>query len=206
MNIVDKYFPHITKYQKEKIAELCELYKYWNAKINVISRKDIDNLFVHHILFSLTLSKIISFRNGTRILDVGTGGGLPGIPLAIIMPEAEFHLIDSARKKTKVASEISASLGLKNVTTEHIYSKEIKQKFDFTLGRAVKPFNEFYKLVKHTIHTRNKNVMPNGIFYYTGGDTSNELSGFNGYTIYPLANYCKEQFFSNKKIIYKSIS
>ncbi len=200
-----EYFPDLTKKQYEQIETLCELYKYWNEKINVISRKDIDNIFEHHVLHSMAIAKFFDFKQGSRILDVGTGGGLPGIPLAILFPKVEFTLIDRISKKITVASNIINELGLTNVTAQQKSVEELKDKYDYIVSRAVTAFPDFYKMVKKNVSTVVNNSLCNGIIYIKGGDFYEEMAGFKKYHIYPISAYYTEPFFETKKIIYLPI-
>ena len=203
MKLILKYFKNITKTQTIQFQNLYCIYKKWNAKINVISRKDIDNIYEKHVLHSLAIAKFINFTTGTKIIDVGTGGGFPGIPLAIIFPEVEFTLIDSTAKKIKVVDNIVNELGLKNVKTYQKRSNEFNRKFDFITGRAVSSFPKFKESVKHLISKKNKNKLPNGILYLKGGDFENEITNKNEKIIITnINNYFKEDFFETKKIIY----
>lgn len=184
---------------------LDSLYREWNEKINLISRKDIDGLYERHILHSLSIAKVIQFVPGTRILDVGTGGGFPGIPLAILFPDAHFTLNDSIAKKIKVVKEISASLGLQNVDTLNSRAEEGKEKYDFIVSRAVTTFPQFYLWVKGKIFQQNKNYIPNGILYLKGGELEEELMNFkNRVKVFELKEFFREEFFETKKIIYFS--
>jgi len=179
------------------------LYQEWNAKINVISRTDISNLMVHHVLHSLSIAKVISFTPGTEVLDVGTGGGFPGIPLAILFPGTRFHLVDSIGKKIHVAESVSDALGLQNVTTEQARAESVKGAFDFVLGRAVATLPSFYDLVKGKVKKENNNALPNGILYLKGGDVEDEIRAVKAAaTIYNLSDYFTEPYFSTKKLIH----
>ncbi|MCQ2605205.1 MAG: 16S rRNA (guanine(527)-N(7))-methyltransferase RsmG [Bacteroidales bacterium] len=200
-----EYFPDLTKKQYEQIETLCELYKYWNEKINVISRKDIDNIFEHHVLHSMAIAKFFEFKQGSQILDVGTGGGLPGIPLAILFPKVQFTLIDRIAKKITVASNIIEELGLTNVTAQQKSVEELKDKYDYIVSRAVTAFPDFYKMVKKNVSTVVNNSLCNGIIYIKGGDFYEEMAGFKKYHIYPISAYFTEPFFETKKIIYLPI-
>jgi 16S rRNA (guanine527-N7)-methyltransferase len=200
--IIHTYFPGLTSVQSDQFERLYELYVDWNSKINVISRKDIESLYEHHVLHSLGIAMVVQFRKGTRILDVGTGGGFPGIPLAILFPETEFLLVDSIGKKIKVVTEVAAALGLKNVKAEHRRAEEGKEQFDFIVSRAVTDFPEFYRWVKYKSIIKNQNSIPNGILYLKGGDLSTELTDFKRAKIYELKDYFREEFFETKKLVY----
>jgi 16S rRNA (guanine527-N7)-methyltransferase len=203
MEIVLKYFPELKIRQKEKIALLASLYFEWNEKINVISRKDISEIYERHVLHSLAISKVISFVPGTRILDVGTGGGFPGIPLAIMFPEVQFHLVDSIGKKIKVVQSVAESLGLTNVVAEQARAEDLKQSYDFIVSRAVTAFPDFVGLVGKKISRNHKNSLGNGILYLKGGDFDEEIKSFkNRIMVYPLSSYFEEEFFETKKLIY----
>ncbi len=203
MKIIDQYFPEINSLQREQFSMLFDLYKEWNSKINVISRKDIDNFEIHHLLHSLSLAKIFQFKKDTNILDVGTGGGFPGIPLAIMFPEISFTLIDSIEKKIKVVANVASSIGLKNITTLHTRVENIISKYDFIVSRAVTSFPEFVKITKHCILKDNKNNFPNGLIYLKGGDFDEEIKSFkNKISIYNISDFFEEEFFETKKIIY----
>jgi 16S rRNA (guanine(527)-N(7))-methyltransferase GidB len=204
--IIKKYFPEITDEQERQFASLGNLYADWNAKINVISRKDIDNLFVHHILHSLGIAKFIRFCSGTKIIDVGTGGGFPGIPLAILFPEVRFHLVDSIGKKIKVAQSIADEAGLANITTRHCGVQEEKGTFDFVVSRAVMTLPDLVKLVRKNISKEQQNALPNGLICLKGGDLQSETSQFGKNVISAeLSDYFKEDFFKTKKVIYISL-
>lgn len=203
MELITKYFPHLSDIQVKQFAQLDELYRFWNSQINLISRKDIDNLYLHHILHSLSLAKVITFNPGSRIMDVGTGGGFPGIPLAIMFPEVQFHLVDSIGKKIKVVNEVATALGLENVTAEQIRVELIKDKFDFIVSRAVTTLPEFHSWVQGKFSKQKKHKVSNGIFYLKGGDLTNEIEPFKkSVTIFPISDYFSEEFFVTKKIIY----
>jgi 16S rRNA (guanine527-N7)-methyltransferase len=202
---VQKYFPNLSEKQIRQFAMLPDLYADWNGKINVVSRKDIENITEKHILHSLAIAKIIQFKPRTKILDVGTGGGFPGIPLAIMFPECEFHLVDSIAKKIKVVSEISNTIGLTNIKAEHTRAETLKGKYDFIISRAVTAFPEFLNWVKKNISSQNHNEFPNGILYLKGGDLSDELCGFeHKITLFEISNYFEEEFFETKKVVYFS--
>ncbi len=203
MDIILKYFSNLSPLQQSQFSALNELYRHWNAQINVISRKDIDLLYTNHVLHALGIAKVMPFAPHTKVLDVGTGGGFPGIPLAILFPEIEFYLVDSIGKKIKVVQEIALALGLKNVVAHQIRAEEIKQKFHFVVSRAVTEFAAFYEWVKHSFLKESFNALPNGILYLKGGDLTNELSLFkNQTTLYNLTDYFTEPFFETKKVVY----
>jgi len=206
MNIIRKYFTDLTDQQLDQFAQLGALYKDWNSKINVISRKDIEQLYERHILHSLAIAKIIQFKPGTTILDVGTGGGFPGIPLAIFFPETSFMLVDSIAKKIKVVNEVASTLNLQNVNAEHIRVEEVRQKFDFVVSRAVTAFPLFVALVRSKVLAQSKNALPNGILYLKGGDFEEEISPFREHIqVYDLQNYFQEEFFETKRLIHLSL-
>ena len=202
-NIIKKYFPEITSEQADRFDALGELYTDWNEKINVISRKDIDNLYERHILHSLGIAKFIRFTEGTRILDIGTGGGFPGIPLSILFPEVKFHLVDSIGKKIKVAQAVADAVGLNNVTSRHCSIQEEKAKFDFVVSRAVMTLPDLVKLVRKNIDKEQRNALPNGIICLKGGDLRKETTQFGKDLICTeLGDYFDEEFFKTKKVIY----
>lgn len=203
MQTINKYFPNLTHLQQEQFSRILELYPEWNEKINVISRKDIENLEVNHVLHSLGIVKFVNFTPGTKILDLGTGGGFPGIPLAIFYPEVTFHLVDRIGKKLKVAQDIVDQLNLKNVTIQHGDVKEVKGTFDFVVSRAVMPLNDLVPLVKRLIARDMKNAVPNGLICLKGGDLSGEVQKYrNDVLIDDLSNYFKEEFYKTKKVVY----
>ena len=203
MEHILQYFPELTEKQREQMAQLEVLYPEWNAKINVISRKDIENLEVNHILHSLGLVKFVKFTPGTRVMDLGTGGGFPGIPLAIYYPDVTFHLVDRIGKKLKVAQDIAERIGLQNVTFQHGDVKEVKGKFDFVVSRAVMDLGEMVPLVKRFIDSEDRNAVPNGLLCLKGGDLTGEVHKFkNQVLIDELSSYFKEDFFKTKKMIY----
>lgn len=204
MNEILKYFPNLTDDQKKAFAALGDLYKDWNAKINVISRKDIDNLYVHHILHSLGIAKAIHFRPGSKIMDIGTGGGFPGIPLAIMFPEATFHLVDSIGKKVRVAQEVATAVGLKNVTFCHERVEDEKDKFDFVVSRGVMKLPDLLKLIRKNIRKQPQlNSVPNGLFCLKGGDLQEELNSVRKEVeLWGLSHYFEEPFFETKKLVY----
>ena len=203
MERIISYFPELTTLQQERLVMLGKLYREWNEKINVISRKDIDALYLHHVLHSLSIAKVIPFRSGTRVMDVGTGGGFPGIPLSIFFPKVEFYLIDSIAKKIKVVNEVVAALELKNVKAEQRRVETVSEKFDFIVSRAVTAFPDFLKLIKNKIRSGKENALPNGVLYLKGGDFEEELKPYrNRLHIYTISDFFSEDFFETKKIIY----
>lgn len=206
MELINKYFPNITEEQRQRFAALDALYRDWNSKINVISRKDIDNLYEHHILHSLGIAQIINFKPGTRVMDLGTGGGFPGIPLAIMFPEVHFHLVDSIGKKIRVCDEVRTALGLANVTTEWTRAENLKEKYDFVVSRAVMPLADLVKLVRKNIAPKAQNAMPNGLICLKGGELANEVLPMKAHTlITSLSDYFEEEFFETKKVVYVSL-
>lgn len=206
MEIIQKYFPALTQKQNEQFKLLQNLYNDWNSKINVISRKDIDHLYERHILHSLAIAKIISFTPNTSILDVGTGGGFPGIPLAILFPDCHFHLVDSIAKKIKVVNEIAHAIELKNIHAEKIRAEKIKSTYDFVVSRAVTSLPVFYNWVKKNIDKNSKNELQNGIIYLKGGDLTEEINKFKpSVQVFSIDQYFKEPFFETKKIVYLPI-
>lgn len=203
MDTILKYFPDITDTQHRQYASLYELYQDWNSKINVISRKDIDNLYEHHVLHSLAIAKALSFKDGTKIMDFGCGGGFPGIPLAIMFPQCSFKLIDGTGKKIKVCREVAAAIGLKNVVAEHLRGEDEKGKFDFIVSRAVMPLPDMMKIVRKNISKEQRNAMPNGIFCLKGGDLQAEVSPFRRIVEQTdLSSYFDEEWFREKHLIY----
>ena len=200
--IISDYFK-LTERQAEQFAQLDALYRDWNSKINVISRKDIDNLYEHHVLHSLAIAKLLPFQPGTTILDVGTGGGFPGIPLAILFPECQFMLIDSIGKKIKVASEVAQALGLTNVVCRQERAEEEKQKFDFVVSRAVMPLPDLVKLVRKNVSNKHKNAVPNGIIVLKGGDLKEELAPYQKTAeVTPCSTWFKNSWYDTKYVIY----
>ena len=225
MEIINKYFPTLSAAQQERFAALDALYHDWNSKINVISRKDIDNLYEHHVLHSLGIAEIINFRPGTRVLDLGTGGGFPGIPLAIFFPEVRFHLVDSIGKKIRVCNEVISALGLENVTTQHARAEELKYKkspkklrkgeepapaegllaerFDFVVSRAVMPLADLVKISRPHISQRQQNALPNGLIALKGGELEHEAAAVKSEKlITPLSDFFQEEYFLTKKVVY----
>ena len=202
MDEIQKYFPNLTDIQKAQFAKLDFLYHDWNAKINVISRKDIDELYTKHILHSLGIAKIIEFEPGTYVLDVGTGGGFPGIPLAILFPETRFYLIDVIAKKIKVVQAVAEALELKNVKSEQMRAELVKGDFDFIVSRAVTNMPDFVSWTKDKIKKKHKHELKNGILYLKGGDLTEELKSFPKATEYNLADFFEDDFFETKKVVY----
>jgi 16S rRNA (guanine527-N7)-methyltransferase len=203
LELINKYFPNLTDYQKAQFGELQELYRFWNSQINVISRQDVDNLYERHVLHSLGIAKVISFKSGTEILDVGTGGGFPGIPLAIMFPEASFHLIDGIGKKIKVVNEIATALNLENVKAEQIRAEQLKTDYEFIISRAVTQLPEFFGWIKGKISNNNFHDIKNGLLCLKGGDLNEELKAFGRKNkVYELYKYFDEEFFETKKVVY----
>ena len=203
MELILKYFPDLTEEQQRQFAALYDLYTDWNSKINVISRKDIENLYEHHVLHSLGIAKVIRFKPGTKVMDLGTGGGFPGIPLAILFPEVQFHLVDSIGKKVRVATEIAGSIGLKNVTTRHARAEEEKQLFDFVVSRAVMPLTDLLKIIRKNISPKQQNALPNGLICLKGGELERETMPVkNKTTMWNLKEFFGEEFFETKKVVY----
>jgi len=202
-SLIQKYFKDLTAPQMERFGQLYELYSFWNAQINVISRKDIDELYIRHVLHSLGIAKFCSFKPGETVLDVGTGGGFPGIPLAILFPETQFHLVDSIGKKIKVVTEVAAGLGLKNVKASHLRAEQVTEKYDFVVSRAVTRLIDFYPWVKGKFKKDSKNAIPNGILYLKGGDLTEEIAETKlKAELYPLSEYFEEDFFETKYVVY----
>ena len=203
MDSILRYFPNLTDRQKSQFAQLQPLYADWNEKVNVISRKDIDNLYVNHVLHSLSIARLVTFVDGTRLMDVGTGGGFPGIPLAILFPNCQFYLVDSIGKKIAVVKAVAEALGLTNVTAEQIRVEQVKSQFDFVLSRAVTRFDAFYNMTRKCVQAGGKNSIANGILYLKGGDFDEELQRINRKTtIYNISDFFDEPFFETKKIIH----
>ncbi|MGL5958819.1 MAG: 16S rRNA (guanine(527)-N(7))-methyltransferase RsmG [Phocaeicola sp.] len=206
MELILNYFPNLSDKQKEQFTALYDLYLDWNSKINVISRKDIVNLYEHHVLHSLGIAKVIQFTPGTRIMDLGTGGGFPGIPLAILFPEVKFHLVDSIGKKVRVANEVAEAIGLTNVTFRHCRAEEEKQLFDFVVSRAVMPLTDLIKIIRKNISGKQQNALPNGLICLKGGELEQETMPVKHQTtIYDLSDSFKEPFFETKKVVYATI-
>ena len=207
MDHILKYFPNLSDKQKEQLAALYDLYIDWNSKINVISRKDIENLYLHHVLHSLGIAKMINFRSGTTVMDFGCGGGFPGVPLAILFPEVKFHLVDSIGKKVRVAREISEAIGLENITFAHSRGEEIKEKFNFVVSRAVMPLGDVMKICRKNINREQHNALPNGIICLKGGDLQAEIRPFkNCVDMIDLYDHFKEEFFKGKKVVYVPVN
>jgi len=202
MELILKYFPDLTETQIKQFSQLQNLYMEWNAQINVISRKDMDNLYVKHVLHSLAIAKVITFSDGTKILDVGTGGGFPGIPLAILFPKVEFLLVDSIGKKIKVVNEVATSIGLKNLRAQHTRAEQVVGQFDFVVSRAVTKMKVFQQWVPKRISTKQNNILFNGILYLKGGDLTEELQGIKNVDVYDIPNFFEEEFFETKKVVY----
>lgn len=202
MELILKYFPNLTKDQIEKFSRLEALYQDWNLKINVVSRKDIDELYIRHVLHSLAISKVVEFKNGSSIMDVGTGGGFPGVPLAILFPECQFHLVDSIAKKLKVVNEVVEGLGLKNVKTTHTRVEEVDETYDFIVSRAVAAMPTFVHWVKGKVKKTSNHDLKNGILYLKGGDLSEELKDYKSTTLYNLSDFYTEDFYETKKVVH----
>jgi 16S rRNA (guanine527-N7)-methyltransferase len=202
MNLISKYFPELSDVQLHQFDALQGLYEDWNSKINVISRKDIESLYVRHALHSLSIAKLIQFKSGSKILDIGTGGGFPGIPLAILFPETKFHLVDSINKKLKVVNGVAESLGLENVKTTHSRAESIKGHYDFIISRAVTTMPDFVSWIKSRVAKKSLHPLKNGILYLKGGDLTEELKLYKTATLYDLSTYFEEDFFETKKIVH----
>lgn len=203
MEEILKYFTDLTDKQKQQFAALFDLYKDWNEKINVISRKDIDNLYLHHVLHSLAIAKAVSFRPGTRILDFGTGGGFPGIPLAILFPETQFKMIDGTGKKIRVVNEVATAIGLENVEAVHLRGEEEKGKYDFVVSRAVMPLPDLMKIVKKNVGKEQRNSLPNGVICLKGGNVEGEMRPFKKIAeATEITNWFDEDWFKEKFVIY----
>ena len=203
-DLVFKYFPGLSETQKQQFIQLGELYNYWNQQINVISRKDMENFYLHHVLHSLSIAKVIEFKAYTEIMDAGTGGGFPGIPLAIMFPEVKFYLVDSIGKKIKVVKEVAQSLGLKNVEAEQLRMEQVDKTFDFIISRAVTALPDFLKWTSYKFHNKSFNRIPNGILYIKGGEIQKELNEIKKFKkkIYNTSDYFEDEFFETKKVIH----
>ncbi len=205
-DLIFQYFPDLTPVQKEQFSQLQGLYEHWNSQINVISRKDIDQLYERHVLHSLGIAKVISFLPGETVLDVGTGGGFPGIPLAILFPETKFYLVDSIGKKIKVVQEVASALGLTNLRAAHMRAEQFEDRFDFVVSRAVTRLKDFYPWVKDKFNKQSKNTIPNGILYLKGGDLVEEIAESRlAVKRYDLKNYFRGEFFETKQVIYVKV-
>jgi 16S rRNA (guanine527-N7)-methyltransferase len=205
-DLIFQYFPDLTPVQKEQFSQLQGLYEHWNSQINVISRKDIDQLYERHVLHSLGIAKVVSFLPGEMVLDVGTGGGFPGIPLAILFPETKFYLVDSIGKKIKVVQEVANALGLTNLRAAHMRAEQFEERFDFVVSRAVTRLKDFYPWVKDKFNKQSKNTIPNGILYLKGGDLVEEIAESRlAVRRYDLKNYFSGEFFETKQVIYVKV-
>ena len=203
MEKIQSYFPNLTSDQIKQFEQLPALYEYWNAQINVVSRKDIDALLDRHVLHSLGIAKVMSFESGSNVLDVGTGGGFPGIPLAILFPEVNFYLVDSIGKKIKVVQAVVNALGLHNVRAEHQRAEKVKEKFDFVVSRAVTRMPDFLKLIRKSFKQEFTNKFPNGVLYLKGGDLNEKMASIDYYhNEFSLSEYYQEDFFATKKVVY----
>ncbi len=197
------YFPHLSETQRRQYAALYDLYADWNSKINVISRKDIDNLYLHHVLHSLGITQMLCFQDGSKVMDLGTGGGFPGIPLSIYFPHVQFHLVDSIGKKIKVGQAVAEAIGLKNVTFRHCRAEEEKQQFDFVVSRAVMPLADLAKIVRKNIQKEQRNALPNGLICLKGGELQHEILPFKHQAMaQELSETFKESYFETKKVVY----
>ncbi len=207
MELILKYFPNLTEDQRSQFEQLQELYVHWNAQINVISRKDTEDFYERHVLHSLGIAKIMEFADGSSVLDIGTGGGFPGIPLAILFPNVQFHLVDSIGKKIKVVTEVAAALGLTNVRATHARAEEIKEQFDFIVSRAVTAMPQFMPWTKGKFLKQSINPLNNGILYLKGGDLTEELAPLkHPYIIHPLNEIFEEEFFETKAVVYVKVN
>ena len=203
MKVIQTYFPELNEQQCQQLEALYDLYTDWNAKINVISRKDIENLYLHHVLHSLGIVKMLRFKDGSSVMDVGTGGGFPGIPLAIFFPQVQFHLVDSIGKKIKVGQAVAEAIGLKNITFRHCRVEEEKEKYDFVVSRAVMPLADLVKLVRKNIKKEQQNALPNGLICLKGGELQHEILPFRNQALsLELGDYFKEEFYKTKKVVY----
>ncbi len=201
--LLNGYFPDLTEHQKDQFNALYELYADWNSKINVISRKDIENLYLHHVLHSLGITKMLKFKDGSSVMDLGTGGGFPGIPLAIMFPEVKFHLVDSIGKKIKVGQAVADSIGLKNISFRHCRGEEEKQMFDFVVSRAVMPLSDLVKIIRKNICKKQINALPNGLICLKGGELEHEILPFRKQAVQMNLSDCfSEEFFKTKKVVY----
>ena len=206
MDVILKYFPTLDAIQRERYAALDNLYHEWNARINVISRKDIGNLYLHHVLHSLAIAEFVRFKPQTSIMDLGTGGGFPGIPLAIMFPECHFHLVDSTAKKIRVCDEVIQALGLENVSTQWTRAEEVREKFHFVVSRAVMPLCDLTRLVRNNISSEQFNAIPNGLVCLKGGELEHEVMPMKHHTLVtPLSDYFSEDYFQTKKVVYTSL-
>lgn len=206
MELIKKYFPNITQEQERQFKLLYDIYTDWNSKINVISRKDIENLYEHHVLHSLGIAKVINFKSGTTIMDLGCGGGFPGIPLAILFPDVQFHLVDSIRKKVMVAEEVAKAIGLKNIKFSHSRGEDIHDKYDFVVTRAVMPLADLMKCIRKNIGTNQHNAMPNGIIALKGGELAGEMAPMRQLcTTWDLSDYFEEEYFETKKVVHVAV-
>lgn len=203
VDIIFQYFPNLTNTQQTQFEQLRGLYEIWNDRINVISRKDVGNLYVNHVLHSLAIARVVEFRAGARVLDVGTGGGFPGIPLAILFPDTNFHLVDSIGKKITVVKEVAAGLGLKNVNAQQVRAEELKSDYDFIVSRAVTRLSEFYGWVKGKVKASSSHSLKNGILYLKGGELEEELAELKRpVDVYNISDFFQEPFFETKKVVY----
>tara|TARA_B100001564_G_scaffold85286_3_gene69108 strand:+ start:18838 stop:19482 length:645 start_codon:yes stop_codon:yes gene_type:complete len=202
VNIIENYFTNLSDFQKQQFSQLQHIYEYWNEKVNLISRKDIKFLYTRHVLHSLAISKIVKFKNQSSILDVGTGGGFPGIPLAILFPKSKFHLIDRTYKKVKVVSSICEDLNLKNVKVEQICASEVESLYDFVVSRAVTKMQNFANMVKFNFEPESKNEIKNGILYLKGGNLNRELNSFSNAKVFELKDFFSDSFFETKKLVH----
>ena len=207
MDIIRKYFPNMTELQAGQFAQLEALYNDWNAKINVISRKDIQNLYEHHVLHSLGIAKVARIREGSTVMDLGTGGGFPGIPLAILFPDVQFHLVDSVGKKVRVAGEVANAIRLKNVRTSHARAEEIKERYDFVVTRAVMPMADLVKVARKNISREQHNALPNGILALKGGELDGEIAPMRHVaTVWNLSDFFDEEYFQTKKVVHVAVT